>query len=247
LTDYEQINNYLEGKLQGEELKAFEHRIQTDPSFAETVQLYSNINKELDQGTEDLPLKQNLAALNEKYFGKPAGAKVTSIRRTRLRIFIQVAAAAAVAAFVIVLLVTNRQSDISTQFASLTKRDSLPTALRGQGEDSLKQAIAQTYNNKQYAVALPLLERYTAIHPGEAIYSFAKGVCYAETNNYAAAIDVFDPLISGSSVVKYKAIAMKAQILYKQKKRKDAAEVLKLIPPGTEEYNSARQLIEVLQ
>ncbi len=245
MTDYEQIENYLQGKLEGDELLQFQQRVATDPSFAETVKLYSNINNEIWGDEDEQRLKQQLSQLNQKHFSQEGPARVIPMKRLR-RTWYLVAAAAVIIAIVIFPLLTGSFKTADKLFAELITKDSLPGGTRGDN-DQLRSAIASAYNNQRYAEALPLLEQFTTTHPDEASYNFAKAVCYAETNNSTAAMQQLDALIGGSSIYKYKAVAMKAQLFFKQDRKDKAAELLKSIPPEAPEYKKAQQLIKKMQ
>jgi tetratricopeptide (TPR) repeat protein len=243
MTDYEQIESYLQGRLTGDELRQFEHRLQTDSQFAETVQLYRNIHAEIWPDDDELLLKQHLRELDKKHFMRGSEPPVVPMRK-----WYRLAAAAAIVAAVIVTitLLTGSQKSADLLFAELTVRDSLRAVVRGD-KDSLKPIIAQAYNSRQYATALPLLEQYAEDNPADAAYNFARGVCYAETGDISAAVKCFDTVISGSSIYKYKAVAAKAQILFTQQRTGEAAELLKTIPPDATDYKKAQQLIKKLQ
>jgi tetratricopeptide (TPR) repeat protein len=246
MTDYEQIENYLQGKLQGDELQQFEQRLQNDPSFAETVKLYSNINNEIWGDEDEYALRQQLLQLNQQHFKLTDKAQVVPIKRAKHISYWAAASAAVVAGIIVTILLNNQQATPDRLFAELTTKDSLHATVRGSG-DSLKLAIAQAYNTRQYNKALRLLEQYTKDDPPDAAYNFAKVVCYVETGKSTAAIPALDSLISGSSVYKYKAVAMKALIFFDEGKKDEAAGLLKTIPEGTPEYEKAQQLAKKLQ
>lgn len=72
---YDQIEQYLEGSLQGAEAKAFEESLQTDAELAAEVELHRKLQRELgDRQKMDLRLK--LQQLSDNYQEEKSEAKV---------------------------------------------------------------------------------------------------------------------------------------------------------------------------
>ena len=73
--DYQLIDRYLAGQLNEKEKKTVEARLESDPSFAEAMQLEREMALFLRQQPQRERLKEQFATLGEKYFTEPPPAR----------------------------------------------------------------------------------------------------------------------------------------------------------------------------
>ena len=99
---YNIIEEFLEGTLSGDELQAFEQRLQTEPDLAEEVELHRKIHGEIGDAQKRM-LKSKLDTLREEFTQKEENeTKVVPINRgINLKMFISVAAGILVLVFAI--------------------------------------------------------------------------------------------------------------------------------------------------
>jgi len=86
---------YLSGELDPGELKVFEERLRSDDRFAETVNLFRSVEKEMQATPEEIDFREKLKPLSQKYFGIKEEAPVVTMPRKRVSWWLYGAAAAA--------------------------------------------------------------------------------------------------------------------------------------------------------
>jgi len=217
LNDTEQIEQYLAGELSNEAMQAFELRLQTDHSFAETFRLYQMIDNEMQSDEDEEKLRNELSQHSKKYFGEEGKAKIIPIGSVKKNRWVYVAAAAACLALLFIWKPwqDNKLSD-QQLYAQNAIPEDLPATVRGTNNDSLLVRATESYNKKDYAAALPFLDSITKLKPGEAQLQLALGVCYLQTGKFETAIKEFDELAAGQSTSKYDALFWKALAYLKQ-------------------------------
>ncbi len=177
--NYEIISQYLEGKLSGEVLIAFEKEMNSNPELAEEVALYRTIHQELtlhvQHEKEEHLLANNLKELNGQYFRKEKG-KVKGINRWW---YAAAAIAAAVVLIIIVRPFSSQPVNNEKLFAYYSKDvEDLPAAERGNDDDTILIKAANFYNKKEYKNALPFLQAALTRKPDDTQVLLAIGFCY---------------------------------------------------------------------
>ncbi|HEY8402831.1 MAG TPA: serine protease [Cytophagaceae bacterium] len=94
----EEIDNYLQGKLSGEELARFEQRLKEDPAFASEVNDYKKLITEMTQHFRRKDLKQQLNEIHNREINQAEGKKASKAKVVRLYYY-TTAVAASVAIF----------------------------------------------------------------------------------------------------------------------------------------------------
>jgi predicted Zn-dependent protease len=239
--NYEIIEQYLNGELQGEALQTFEQQLQTDAALATEVALYRNIQHELKQSLqyqeEETALAGTLTALGKQHF-LPSPVKKSSIRR----LWWVAAAAAAVILFFIINPLSKDHLTNEQLFAQYAVPENLPAAQRGSATDTLSIKAAQLYNSKTYTEALPLLDSIVKQRPGQPQLQLAIGICQLYTGDYNNSIKNFDELSAGQHIYKDEAIYWKALAYLRQNKKEECIATLKLIP----DHEAAKKLLQQL-
>jgi tetratricopeptide (TPR) repeat protein len=245
VNEIEQIEKYLAGTLSGEELQAFNIRLQTDPSFAETMKLYSQIETEMSRDDEEIQFRENLSPFSKKYFNDRQEAKIIPVGYPKNRWWMYAAAVAAGLALMFIFKPWQQQKILNNEevFAKYAVAEDLPVAVRGSNADSLKNKAGRLFNNAGYAAAIPLLDSLVRQNPGESQLFLSLGICFLNTGQYAPAIAVFDNLAAGQSSYKYDALFWKALAFLKQDNKTASLDVLKQIPREASNYKKAGELI----
>ena len=256
---FETIQSYLDGSMTAEEKKQFEEQLKNDPGLAETFRVYLGIESSMqaapanDKNEEGLRL--SLEKLNKEHFGeKPVGTKPSTTRSSTKpavtrRMFGTWQAAAAILVIVIGaavwLLLTQRgaEPDIYRKYAQHTPLDTSP---RSGGNDTLASDAANAFNAKQYAVAASLLETSHARDAADTEVHLALGICYLELDRLPEARQIFSNIAQGASTLIYKARWYTALSWLKQKQYGNCRTVLESIPPGTDVYDRAEDLLNEL-
>lgn len=244
--NYEQIEKYLNGELEGEELLAFENDLRNDAELAKEVKLYRSIETEMKSAAaeqqEEAELRKSLNNLGDTHFKKKA--KLVGMKRTWWYVS---AAAASVLIFLLVKPLFNKSFDKDKLYAGYMKEvEGLPESQRGNNPDSLYTEAAQLYNHKDYKQALPLLEKLIEQNKEDIQVKLAAGICYMQVENYSPAVSLFDSIAAGTSVYKNQALWMKALVLLKQNKLAECYDQLKLIPADADKYEAAQALLKKL-
>jgi len=245
--DTDQIEKYLAGELNNDELLAFEKRLQEDPSFAETFTLYRAIQNEMNSGDDEKEIKENLSRLSNKYFTPKTENKVIPLRSGNKKWWMY-AAAAAVFITILLLFKPWQDSPLSNQeiYAQYAIPEELPFVARGSNEDSLLKKASELFNKKDYAAAIPLLDSITKLNPAEAQLQLSLGISYLNTGKFDLAINRFDSLAAGQSIYKNDALAWKALSFLRQDNKADCIAVLKQIPANANNFNKAEKMIRQL-
>lgn len=245
--DIAQIEKYLAGEFNKEELMAFEKRLQEDSSFAETFALYKTIENEMKTADDERELTENLSQLTKKHFHPQKETRVIPLN-PRIKKWWRYAAAAAALITILLLFKPWQDSPLSNGeiYAQYAIPEELPIVARGTNEDSLLIKASELFNKKDYTAAIPLLDSITKLRPAEAQLQLSLGISYLNTGKFDLAINRFDALAAGQSIYKYDALAWKALTFLKQDKRADCIAVLQQIPVNAANYNKAEKMIKKL-
>lgn len=257
MTDYEKIEQYLNDELASDERTAFELQMQADAALATEVILYKNILNGLQNNAAaragEAAFIETLEA-NKKKLHHQHTAKIIPFYKSRVFVIATTAIAASVLAFVLIFSLFTSPKNAQQLYAQYAVHDTISATMRGSIDTGTQQKIAdslffimqQAYNHKQYVLALPFLQSYTATH-NEVEYKLATGICLLETNQYDKAISIFKSVANTENVLKYRAKWYTALTYLKQNKIAQCKEALQQIPAEAGEYNNAQQLLKALK
>lgn len=252
---FETIQSYLDGSMTAEEKKQFEEQLRNDPALAETFRTYIGIESSMqaapanDKNEEGLRL--SLEKLNKEHFGERPSVTTSPSTRPAVtrRIFGTWQAAAAILVIVIgsavwlLLKPAGEEADLYRKYAQHTQLDTSP---RSGGNDTLASDAANAFNAGQYAVAASLLETYHAHDSSDTEMYLALGICYLELDKLPQARQIFSNIAQGTSTLIHKARWYIALSWLKQKQYGNCRTVLESIPPGTDVYDRAEDLLKEL-
>ncbi len=248
--NYEQITDYLNGTLTGNDLRDFEAKLQADTAFAEVVNIYREIETSMaakyQHSTQNAELKSTLDTLNQKYFNSTAATQATDkpskgkVANMRIKGFV-IAAVSAAAILLLMWLSPWQQENLFDQYYQ-------PTALnlteRGTSNDLT--TAEQAYEAQDYTTALPAFEQHLASHPEATNIHIALGNCQLNTGQMEQAVATFQQIADGGSIYASEADWYLAMTYLKLEKVEQAKVVFEKIPEGADHYEAARKLLRKL-
>ena len=240
--DYQLIDQYLAGQLNEKEKEAVEARLESDPAFAEALQLEQEMALFLRQQPQRERLKEQFASLGEKYFTEASPARVEARILGLSRYQWLAAAGFALAVVAGALLFTQLQQSLYEQY-----NQHPPLALTEKASDGINLSqVEQSFNTGQYQEALNGLESYLAAHPDDLTAQLYKGIAALELKQYEVAIPIFEALRQSDSDIKDYGAWYLALTYLRQGDRARCRALLKQIPKSSELKGRAEALLEEL-
>lgn len=236
--DKEFIIRYVDGELDAVERQDFEAQLERDPSLAGEVALYRELKATLLERlpTDDtaLALREHLSTLNNEYFRLNSGARRIPMVRW--------ATGMAAAVLFIVATLLLWPSDSKTLYRRLGDTQMVGLTERGDQSDTLMQEAAGYFNRKEFAKALPLLERAVRADSANQMALFYRGVAGLHAGTVAAARADLEKVYHTGSLLRYEA-AFYLALSYAEEKNNDAArEWLRRIPGDAPVSERAKEL-----
>ncbi len=249
--NYEKIDQYLDGQLQGPDLAAFEKELEADPELAAETQLLQEMQVLLRQSVQDQPaetaLRQTLRSKGDMYFATPAVSTTPQAKAVRLtrRFWYRVSAAAAACLILFFVLLPSINGALSDEDVLAKYGNPEPLAItRGNIPDTFLARAISYYNAEKYQEALPLIDSSIAIDPANTSLLFAKGISLFKTGDYPGATTVFEAIGSGQTSFKGDAIRWQALLLVKTNQRKEAIVLLKALLRDNPDDKGTKKLLE---
>lgn len=235
------IDRYLAGELSAEETRDFENRISMDTAFAEKVLLYrsvtENLRSKFSGEEEEARLRARLAAIAQAELPAEKQAKVVSLR------WYHWAAAASVALLVTVWYYTGKTA--LPQYDQFALHGSLALAERGNDSlNLLQQQAEEAFNTKQYPQAIQYLSQLLEADPTNTELKLYKGIALLEADRVEEAEAIFDAIRKSDTAYRHKATWYLALSALKRKDYQWCRELLKQIPPESEDYDKAKEILD---
>ncbi len=231
---YNDIDAYLNGELQAEELQQFEQELRSNTQLQEQVNSYRLLNSTVGKhqlAEQTIPeLKQLLEPLTQQYF-KQQKAKIFTLKRSMYML-----AAAASVVLILLLALPGVSPDGYTV-------DNMPGAIvRGKEEEKAK--AAQLFNNEQYAEAVQAFQQLKASGPADAAVDFYLAVSLLKTKQYTAALSLFEPLANGTSVYAEDAHFFAALSAYHLQQHEKAKQYAEQVKEGSRYWKNAKAILK---
>ena len=214
--NYEQIDQYLMGQLQGENLRSFERQMESDPDLAQEV---ADRRKSLDilEDLGDLQLKKRIKVIHNKVVGsserEATPEKVTKVRPLYRWIAVAATFLLLISAF---LWWSNRALDNQQLFAQHYEPYNISFTNRSADVDTRLADASRLYKNGNFQQVIGLLESYLQDTTNTKA-TLALGIAAIELNHYDKAIQYFDQLIEAKDpLYEEQAIWYKALTYLKQ-------------------------------
>lgn len=246
MTDYEQIEKYLNNELSGTERAAFEKEMQQDADFKKAVQVYAMINEEMIKTKQESALEETLLKAGEKYFPREESQPKTIYFNSRLVLLYASIAAAVTAIFFLVKTLFGTSPDTQQLFAQYNSFQPVSLAQRAQTNNDTLASIENFYNNKQFGDALQDLRKWNSIH-NDIELQMLQAKCLLQLGHAADAIKIFQSISSGQTAFKYDATFYMALSYLRSDNIDECEKILKTIPPEAAVYSRAVALLEQLQ
>jgi len=237
----DKTERYLGAEMDAGERTEFEAALASNEELRNDVELYISINKTMSASPNENELRETLQQMNKKYF---AGGAV--VKRGSFRTWMAVAAT-------LLLLVTAgfyflfpAKPSAEKLYAQFAVHDPLHIQQRGNTVDSLATNAANTFNDKHYIKALPLLQQYLQQQPDDIQVKSALAICYMETGAYMDAEKIFSAMASGQTAYAETAQWYLALMALKQKDIAQSRTYLQKITATSPYFTRAKELLEKL-
>lgn len=240
----EKIERYLNDELQPQEHKDFEKQLQTDVELKNALQLYNSIDntmKEREPTGDEKKLEKTLQQLNRKYILQEG-----NLRKVNFKRWLAAAAAVLIIVFAAVYFLSQDRLSAEELYAGFAVHAPLKIQLRGDAADSLAGIAADKFNDKHYYEALPLLQQYLQLQPGDIQLKFAEGVSQLELDNYTEAEKIFSVIAAGKTGYTEAGGWYLALTALKQKDIPQCRSRLEAIPQTSSWFTKARELLKKL-
>lgn len=243
-----EVARYLEGDLEGDELREFEQLLNVHQELQDLVKLYQHAHQHLKMklapDAADQDLKALLAAKNAVYFGEEPSVPVVKTAKIRpLSTYLKWISIAAV--LVVGLLIWAPWSVNLYEKYAISRQMSIVE--RGDEQNSPLERAAVFYNQKDYPSALKLLTEAVHTHPEHALTNYYYGITLIESGKVEEGRSILLKLSEGTSVFKYEALYMIALSYVKEHRNKEALDWLRKLPEGDPNYERATALRKALQ
>lgn len=242
---YDKIERYLQQDLKGDELEAFERQLRTDPDLATEVQLLKDVKNGIAGKIRFEETKTdwnaNLEKLGSEFFDQPpATAKTIPIWRRPVVAVIAMAAAVAL----LLMLWQPWQPSLYDRYA---RHPVLALSERSAGNALDMVTMENAFNTRQYEQAASLLENYLITDPDDPEIRLFLGISYLELEQFDRALPVFTALHEGNSAFKDLGTWYLALTHLRQGQRQEATGYLQQIPPASDQYPRAQDLLRDLE
>lgn len=184
MEQYDEIDNFLEGKLQGEELEKFTEKLNHNKEFAELVSSYVETKHGVMYANR-LSIKKKLELLDQDQPKDKASFRIWKI-------------AASVAVLMILSFTawyiytpSNQEQIFIANYQPLSQIEIPTSRTETEDDDFLKKAFI-AYQTKDFEGAETYLNKVSRERTYNSYADFIKGLVQMETKNYKSAIDLFN-------------------------------------------------------
>jgi predicted Zn-dependent protease len=236
---YYDIDKYLNGEMNADELQQFEQQLQTDEQLLQQLAEYKmmqiTISKYRQAETTTPELKAILQPLTKQYFQqKQQSAKVFGMKRS-----LYMLAAAASVALILFLAIPGVSAD------NYPVDDMSGAIVRG-NEDEMAKA-AQLFNNKKYAEAANAFLQLKAKNPNDATINYHLGISLVKQQRDGEALPLFEELAKGESVYQDDANFFAALSAYHLQQNDKAKQYAQAVRKESKFYKYARAVLKKIK
>lgn len=227
---YPQIELYLAGELDAEELARFNQALQTEPGLAEALEEYRAAGGEFEEMmTEDQrepELAAQLKTLGREYITRPRPAPVRSMKKW----YAGIAAAAAIVLFFAARLLffggPSLQKLYSDNYNPYSPELSYDRSGGGR-MDSLLRRADSIYRLEKYQESIPLYQQYLQQNDSLENAGFALGTAFFLTNRHDSAVVYFKKMENAFPTQRNQALWYQAMVKLKEEDRAGCKALLK--------------------
>lgn len=245
------IDQYLNQQLSGDQLDAFEAKLNNDPDFKKEIEMQAFIHRGANKLGQD-EMHAKLKKIRAEVLHTPAKkteepkAKVVPLgQKKKIRSLLRwgMAAAIALAIGASIYIIANHQT-MSTDdlYANYYQPYTEEITVRGDNTNASVQEVTQLYKDKKYREALPAFLRLLAAEPDNAELQLVVGICQLELDNFDKASQSFSSVTN--PLYKDQAQWYLAMTFLKQNDLASAGTILKTIQSGDFNYQKAQEILE---
>lgn len=236
---YEKIGRYVEGEMQGEELKEFEDQMQIDGTLREKVDVFSSVEQALSGRFQNDTNEQGF----NNQIARLAGAHIVedAEKPSKIKWFLW-AAAASVILLAVIFFSTPSSEPTYADYAVYE-----PLALAERGDtDSVKLLAESAFNGKEYEKALRYVDAILREDMENTSLQIYKAIALIELGRYDEADDLLNSIERRDSLYRDKAIWWQALSALKQREYDRSKALLIRISEDADEYKRAQTLLDEL-
>ncbi|MBX9449922.1 MAG: hypothetical protein KL787_09500 [Taibaiella sp.] len=232
------IQDYIEGKLEGEMLSSFLKALNENPALNEEVRLRKEIQSVLEKDNSQSDgiqkLRQTLAEKNRSYF-QPAQRQHTGRRNILKKWGIGIAVAASLA-----LIITITGSNPGPGPLPLMTEYSMRN--RSQEEQYIKASNA--YNTQNYHEAIVILHEIKDADESDATAAYYLGLSHLGNRNYDSALVYIQQTAEGPSIYREDACYFTGYLYYKLQDLGRAKDFLLRVNKENPYYKKAGKILD---
>lgn len=202
MDDLTLLDNYFNGLLSAEEVRAVLDRVETDPEFREAFALRQEMEAFPRREAEREAFVATLRTVGTEYFtGKTGEPPTLRVVRNNMRRWMALAASLTLLAAAIWFF--NRPA--TPTYAQYATHAPLSLTVMGNTQQAKTEAEV-AFGQKDYTMALQALEKVLASEPDNLKAKFYQGICLLELRRTAEARAVFEPLATGKTALREDAV-----------------------------------------
>ena len=242
MDDITLLDNYFNGLLSEEEVRAVLDRVETDPEFREAFALRQKMEAFPRREAEREAFVATLQTIGTEYFsGKTDELPTLRITRNNVRRWMALAASLTLLAAAIWFF--NRPA--TPTYAQYATHAPLSLTVMGNTEQAKTEAEA-AFGQKDYAGALSALEKVLTLEPDNLKAKFYQGICLLELQRAAEARAVFEPLAAGQTALREDAVWYVGLSFLQEQNIASCKTTLGSIPKGAAHYREAQEILKGL-
>lgn len=243
--DYMQFEAYLSGDLSKEDLLAFNMRLESDPDFNKSFEIFkdlsSNLEHQIANEREIFDFKANLDVISSQHFNAIHDEELV-IKPSPKSNFYKYAMAASVV-ILLGFFVFNQFGGHS--YEDYNNFDPISLTVRSSNDSNFNIA-EQSFNTQNYEAAIDAFNTILEVDFSNLEIQLYKSMALVETNQFEEAQTLLIKLAQGQSAYQSKAKWILALNYLKQDKESECVKVLKTIPQDAEDYKIAQELLQKL-
>ncbi|WP_044399842.1 tol-pal system YbgF family protein [Lacinutrix sp. Hel_I_90] len=266
----QRIEDYFNGDLRAEQLKAFEKQIKENPDLAETVAINKKMRLQYGDATWDFiaddkrndeanaleslliskefqDKKKAIKNAGDLYFKNEKSKSITSIRP---KLYFALAIAAALVVFFGIFLKDNALTSEAI-YVENSNWDELPSLVsRGETNAMLLSTGENAFTNKDYKLAEKSFSTYIKNEKDFNVNALLYlGIAQLELENYTSALESFQKIIDSKTLDHSKGYWYKALVYFKRNDKANAIKNLEIIAANPEYYKhvKAKAILEAMQ
>ena len=190
------IESYLDGELEGEELKWFRDEINSNPELSGELKLHQEIEHALNE-KDIIDLREQLEGIHKTVVSETSKYSIKPIKRKRVSVAVASLAVVIIVSFFIYQLHNNTYSNEKLFIMYYEPYEGISTIRSGDpNTDKMLYQAMKKYESKNYENALILFEQVLAKDSLDLTTNFYTGISAMENRKYVEAKKPFNRIIN---------------------------------------------------